>query len=139
MSFTDRYRAQHADLASLAQQLARMVDGLKSDADCDQVRAELNKLAGKLSVHLAMEDDALYPRLKQHEDAELRQAAERFDREMGGVAGAFKAYNQRWDGRAIKADVQSFAADTKKVMTVLMNRIQQENTGLYALADAKLA
>jgi iron-sulfur cluster repair protein YtfE (RIC family) len=139
MAYTDKYREQHVELASLATQLNRTVDQVRTDDDCAQVRKTLNQLAGKLMVHLSMEDKGMYPRLASHENGDLRATAASFAREMGGIAQAFEAYNNRWTSAAIRADVAGFAAETRKVVQVLLNRIQSENTRLYPMVDRHVA
>jgi hypothetical protein len=139
MAYTDKYRDQHVELASLANQLGRAADQLRTEEDCARVRKDLSQLSGKLMVHLSMEDRGMYPRLSTHENAELRAAAASFAREMGGIAEAFTAYNTKWTSGAIKADVAGFAAETRKVVQILMSRIQRENTHLYPMVDRHVA
>jgi hypothetical protein len=135
MAYSDRYREQHVELAELATQLVRSAERAQSEEDCAALRSDLSRLAGKLLVHLGMEDDNLYPTLAKHPDAEIRATAEQFSREMGGIAQAFTAYTGKWVGSAIKADPRGFANETRDIVAVLSRRIQSENTRLYPLID----
>jgi iron-sulfur cluster repair protein YtfE (RIC family) len=139
LAYTDKYRDQHVELAGMAQQVRSLSSRLGSDDDCNQVRGELSRLAGKLLVHLTMEDQGMYPRLKDHADSTLKATAASFAREMGGIAEAFTAYSNKWTAGAIKADKTGFAAETAKVVDILLQRIQRENSTLYPMVDRLLA
>ena len=139
MAYTDKYREQHVDLAAMASQIKDLSQILRSDEDCINIRGELSRLAGKLTVHLSMEDQGMYPRLKEHADAELKSTAATFAQEMGGISQAFSAYSTKWTGSAIRADMQGFAAETRTVVDVLLQRIQRENTVLYPMVDRAVA
>jgi hypothetical protein len=65
--------------------------------------------------------------------------AHSFAQEMGGIAQAFGAYSDKWTSSAIKANTAAFNGETAKVMSVLLQRIQRENTGLYAMVDRLVA
>jgi hypothetical protein len=123
----------------MAGQIRTLSRQLQSDSDCDRVRSELSRLSGKLMVHLSMEDDALYPRLKDHADAALKSTAASFAQEMGGIAKAFSAYGSKWTGAAIKADRAGFARETGQVVDILLNRIKRENDTLYPMVDRLVA
>ena len=139
MPYTDKYREQHVELAALATDVRKSADALRTEADCASVRGDLSRLAGKLMVHLSMEDKVMYPRLSEHADASLRATADSFASEMGGIAGAFTAYSAKWTASAIKADMAGFGKETRAVMEVLLGRIQRENTTLYPLVDRHFA
>jgi hemerythrin-like domain-containing protein len=103
------------------------------------VRALLSSLAGKLGVHLAMEDKALYPRLAEDGAPPDAALAAAFMQEMGGLGAAFAAYNRNWPAPAIAADPAGFARETRAVFAALARRIERENRQLYPIADRVLA
>src|SRR4051795_2592368 len=82
MAATDAFRKQHAEIGALVESLKSALASRKIVDESDKVRTILSSLFGKLSVHLAMEDNSLYPRLEKHEDPKLREVAHRFAREM---------------------------------------------------------
>ena len=106
--------------------------------DARGLRDLLSALAGKLTVHLAMEDRSLYPRLAEVNVQNSRGIAQAFQKEMGGLAGAFSEYNQKWQVNAIAADPAGFARDTHAVFAAIGRRIARENNELYPLADKAL-
>lgn len=136
MAYTDNFKRQHQEMLGI---VGDIVGKLKSQpADAKALRTLLSALAGKLTVHLAMEDKALYPRLAQANVDNSRALANAFQQEMGGLAGIFADYNQKWQQNAIQADPGGFALATQEVFGALGRRIARENAELYPLADRAL-
>ncbi len=126
----------HGDVLSLAAAVEGRLDPVSVAANPAPVAADLVRLFGKFSVHLAVEDKALYPRLARDGDATLRGLAARFQDEMGGLTQRFEAYRKRWPGPlAIAKDPPGFVAETKTILELLKNRISRENAQLYPLAE----
>lgn len=136
MGFTDKFRAQHNEILAVAQEITTEIDGR---ADAATLRKLLSNLAGKLNFHLAMEDNALYPRLMQRKDSPAKVLAGKFSAEMGGLADVFTAYNSKWQVSAIRTDPGSFKSETNQVFSALSQRIARENRELYPLADSEPA
>ncbi|MEJ8837929.1 hemerythrin domain-containing protein [Ramlibacter sp. AN1133] len=136
MAYTDNFRRQHQELLTM---VGDIVARLKAQpADAHGLRNLLSALAGKLTVHLAMEDKALYPRLADVDVENSRSISLAFQQEMGGLAGVFTAYNQKWQLEAIAADPAGFARDSHSVFAAIGRRIARENNELYPLADRAL-
>jgi Hemerythrin HHE cation binding domain len=136
MAYTDNLRRQHQDLLAMVGELTRRIKAEPGDAR--GLRTQLSALAGKLTVHLAMEDKALYPRLVEVNVANSRSIAKAFQQEMGGLAGAFTDYNQKWQLNAIAADPSGFARESHAVFSAIGKRIAREDGELYPLADRAL-
>lgn len=138
MANTQNFRNQHKALLALAGEMASLmtpVGGAKRNAD--DLRRLLSKLAGQLSVHLAMEDESLYPRLIAGTDARVSELARRYQQEMGGLAGAFKAFCDKYPtAAAIEQNSEAFKSDASGVFDAVARRIQREDSELYALVDS---
>jgi hypothetical protein len=135
MSRTEAFRAQHQRILEVADELGRRVDQASSRAP--ELRRLLAQLAGKLSVHLAMEDETLYPRLLAHAEARVSSLARLYVDEMGGLAESFRRYVDRWPTpAAIAARPAIFADDTRGVLEALRTRIAREDRELYPLVDS---
>ena len=132
MSFTDKFRTQHNEILQIAKE---MTAELKGEADPAILRKLLSNLAGKLNFHLAMEDQALYPRLMDRKDSDTKQLAKKFMDEMGGLGKVFTTYNDKWQVSVIRKDPAGFQSETQAVFAALTKRIARENTELYPLAD----
>lgn len=133
MGFTDKFRVQHNEILQVAKE---MTEQMRGQPDPVALRKLLSNLAGKLSVHLAMEDQALYPRLLGATDPKMQSMARQFMTEMGGLGSAFTAYNGKWQVSDIRADPAGFAEETRAVFAALTQRITRENRELYPQADA---
>lgn len=135
MAATENFRKQHAEIVEIVKQIEVALVPQKLSAEPASVKPLLNSLMGKLSVHLAMEDNALYPRLKDHPKAEVRAMAAQFMTEMSGMKPVVEAYGKKWSGDAIRNDAQGFCAETRSLFATLGGRIKRENTELYAMVD----
>ncbi len=137
---TDNFRRQHTDLLAVAGELGKHLNVTELSADPKPAAALLSKLSGKLQVHLAMEDDTLYPHLLEHSDSQVRSTAQRFISEMKGIASAYQAYASRWGApKKIQADPAGFIKETQGIFQALTQRIDKENNDLYDLVDSKVA
>lgn len=132
MGFTDKFRTQHDDILRAAGEIS---GHLKGQVDAAAVRKLLSALAGKVNFHLAMEDEALYPRIQRTGDATAKARATKFKNEMGGLGKVFTDYNNKWQVTAIRSDLEGFTNETRKVFGALAKRIERENADLYPLAD----
>lgn len=129
------FYGHHTDVLALAGAIERQLDPARVAADPAKVSAEVVRLFGKFSIHLAIEDKALYPRLAQDANPDLRRMAQRFQEEMGGLTQGFEAYRKAWPGPlAIAKDPARFIAETRDILDRLKKRIGRENAELYPLA-----
>lgn len=132
MGYTDKFRVQHDEILRGA---GEILDQFKGKPDAALLRKQLSNLAGKVNFHLAMEDEALYPRIQQTGDATAKARATKFRNEMGGLGKVFTDYNNKWQVTAIRSDMEGFTNETRKVFGALAKRIERENADLYPLAD----
>jgi hemerythrin-like domain-containing protein len=136
MSRTTTYREQHQELVGVVGQLSALLDPAQLAKDAQLVRSVLIHLAGKLNLHLAMEDKALYPQLLKHADPAVQAKAKAFIDEMGGIKEAFGDYLKRYpNSQTIQGAAEAFVSDTQGLIKVLAKRIQAEDSDLYAMVD----
>ncbi len=135
MAYTDSFRRHHQEILALAGEITDKLRPGPGPADPKALRMLLSGLAGKLSVHLAMEDKALYPRMIQADHSNSKALAQTFMTEMGGLGEAFAAYNKKWQASQIGSDPAGFAKETQTVFGALARRIEREDNELYPLAD----
>ena len=126
---------QHQELAQAADAvLAALPEGEVPDAAT--VKQLLLRLLGKLTVHLATEDEQVYPLLVRHTDAKVREVAARLQQEVGGLAHAVDAYKAKWpSARAIQLRPGEFARHTRLLLAALAQRTQRENAELFPLLE----
>lgn len=130
-----RYCDHHADLARLAQQVTACLPTSSQAPDLPVIRQSLTAFTAKLRVHLALEDDALYPRLFRHDNRRIRQIADQFSREMGDLRTGYDDHIRNWSNAAIEQDPIRFSQTTRKMLETLMARMGREDHQLYPLLD----
>lgn len=136
MPRTATFRHQHIEILRIAAEITALLDVSTLATRADDCRRLLSELAGKLTVHLSMEDRALYPKLAVHARVEVRRIASKYKQEMGGLSETFESYNQRWrSARAIQTEAATFIADTRALFGALSRRIEKEDGELYPLVD----
>ncbi len=136
MSFTHRFREQHADLLKIMKQITPHLNLDELNINVNIVRLLLSKLLGKLAIHLVMEDKSLYPEMLASNDERVKKSAKKFMKEMGGLAEAVTAYKKKWPSDLpIKEEPAEFIAETKVLFVALTNRIERENNELYKMLD----
>lgn len=133
---TELFREQHKGLLGVVGQLKPLLEPAKLAKNAAQARTLLNQFAGKLNVHLAMEDKALYPQLLKHHDPAVQGKAKTFMDQMGGIKEAFGAYLNKYpSAEVIQGATAAFISDTEGLLKVVAKRIQSEDTDLYVLVD----
>lgn len=138
MKRTENFRKQHQEMLQIAGEIAALLKAelLVNDANANQARKLLSALAGKLTVHLSMEDKALYPRLLQHKDDQIKKLAKEYMTEMGGLGDTFQEYNKRWSNApTIQNRAAEFVNETGSVLQALAKRIEREDNELYEFFD----
>jgi Hemerythrin HHE cation binding domain len=134
---TDRFRRQHEELTELGGQIFACLVIPALEKDPAPVRRLLARFKGKLEMHASMEDEALYPRLLTHADAEVRATADRLHGEVGALYQSVGAYLERWPtSQAISGNAPDFARETFEVLKALGRRMKREDKELYPLVDA---
>ncbi|MCW2248604.1 hypothetical protein M2352_004264 [Azospirillum fermentarium] len=133
---TTLYRDHHASVGKLVDRIETLLAAPSTAADPGPLAATVRDLFGIFTIHLALEDDALYPRLLAHPDPALRSTAARFQTEMGSLRTRFDQYRTRWPGPVAAAkDPAAFIHDTRQIVTALKQRIAREDRGLYDVID----
>lgn len=124
---------QHREIIGLINQIENM---LGKDSDFE-ILIRLGELAGKVKTHLVQEDRVLYPALSNHRETGIRETAQRFVREMGGLAEEFEQFRARYASvRALRGDPGQFTADLKRIDGALNKRILAEVQELCPLVGA---
>ena len=135
MSISVNLRQQHAEIAESVRRIETALDPSGLARSAGEMRTSLANLFGKLSLHLAIEDNSLYPSLEKHADARIRELRTKFARDMGGLKPNFEAFTRKWTESEIRANAAAFCAEAKKVFAALNDRIKRENTALYPLLE----
>ncbi|MBR9970928.1 hemerythrin domain-containing protein [Magnetospirillum sulfuroxidans] len=133
---TETYRKHHQELRAIASRIEAVLDAAAITADPSAAVVAVRELFGKFSIHLALEDNSLYPRCLRHDDLDLRQIATRFQTEMGDLGTRFDSYKRSWPGPlAIARNPPQFVADTITVLALLKTRVAREESEFYDIVD----
>jgi len=136
MGRTDNFKRQHREIASLAEKILDALNGNFDLQNATAIRNNLSLLAGKLNVHLAMEDKSLYHTLLAHQDAKISRTARIFIAEMGQVKERFSKYNAQWaTPNQIQSDWAGFRQATRTLFEMLFKRVAKEDKELYPLLE----
>lgn len=134
---TDRFRRQHRELQTLAAELIKL--SLRPRAPGRELQRATARFAGKLKIHAAMETEALYPLLLEHEDPEIRARATELHGELGPLYGELDEFEKRWStAEAIEERRFRYRLELARILQVLGRRMIRENRLLYPMADQHL-
>jgi hypothetical protein len=137
MARTDSFRKQHREILEIITESSSALERPLDDAAIETLRKAISTLSGKVGIHLAMEDEGLYPELLKHGDAQVKALAERYWSGMGGLRQSLGDYKKRWaSSAAIRQDKEAFVSATKRLFTALRGRIAAEDNELYPRVDA---
>lgn len=134
---THRFQLQHDGLIGLAKDLLKRLDTRALAVDPGPARQALAAFTGRLRVHAAMEQEALYPRLFVSADPEVVAKARSLFLEVGTLYDEFFVFTARWpDALSVKQDPETFCRDTMMMLHRLGERMKRENLELFPLVDA---
>lgn len=129
---------QHVDIRDEIKYINEIVDKSSIELNTMDIASRINKLAGKLQVHLMSEDKFLYPSLINGKDLELRDMATLYMDEMGEISEVFKEYKNKFNTKnKIEANKEGFFQETKIILKEIEERIDKEENGLYKLIISK--
>jgi hypothetical protein len=133
------FRRQHEEIVQSIRDIEALLDPAELALGAGIMSGHIAILSGKVTVHLAMEDKGLYPRLVRHQRTPVRDLAQRFMKEMGSILDQFQAYLARWrDPLHIQRHPQAFVDETRPLFAALIQRIAREDNELYPLVDREV-
>lgn len=129
---------QHMDIRGEIKYIKEVIDKSSIELNAMDISSHINKLAGKLQVHLMSEDKFLYPSLINGEDLELKKMATLYMDEMGEISEVFVEYKNKFNTKnKIEANKEGFFQETKIILKAIEERINKEENGLYKLINSK--
>lgn len=132
-----RYYRDHSDLLILVKTLQSAIDSTDEKSQPELVFKALAALSGRLMVHLAFEDKAIYPELLNSKNSEISKLATEFQSEMAAIAGVFSDYVYKWsDINSIRESFDIFKEETATIFKVLGSRVKKENEVFYPMAES---
>jgi hypothetical protein len=133
---TRRFSEQHAELTRLAGELLALLDTRTLADDPAAARSALATFSGKLRVHAAMEEEALYPQLLQSSDPEVAAKARELLAEVGTIYAEFFAFRDKWKASEdLRRAPEDFCRETMFLLRRLQRRMKREAQELYPLVE----
>ena len=129
-------QSQHEACLAIVQDIQTRSMHISDRAAAVEVTLMVARLTGILRIHLALEDEILYPALRRSSDPRTAEIGERYWREMGGLADMFLDYVDRWKrADAVLAEQERFRSESATVFKALADRIEKEHREIYPLAE----
>jgi iron-sulfur cluster repair protein YtfE (RIC family) len=127
----EKYKQQHVSILNSISKLRQLAhSGVAEHAK--EIAQLIVSMSSTIKLHLAAEDQALYPALQRGGDAELARIGQHYQQEMGDLSRAYAGFAQRWmQPEGLRRDEQGFRNDANHVLRVLQERIQRENHDFY--------
>lgn len=131
----DRFKKDHATILVAVKELKNLVNsGISENADA--IAKAIISISSAIKLHLAGEDQFLYPALASSVNPAAVQLGNKFQDEMGGIATAYVDFAGRWNiASKVAANPEGFRADANNIFQALHQRIQRESKELYPLVE----
>lgn len=132
----DKFKQQHVDILVCIATLRDCVKGGIVE-NATQIAGLVVSMSSIIKLHLAVEDSVLYPALQKSNDAALARMGKKFQDEMKNIAAGYLEFARKWNSPPhVLQDPEGFRADANRVLKVLHQRMQSENTTFYPLIEA---
>lgn len=131
----DNLMREHKGIFEEINYISESINNKKFESDLLDITTHINKLAGKLKIHLSSEDKFLYPNLLNGDDNKLKNLANSYINEMGGISDTFTDYKNKFNTKSkiISEGNEVFINETKKILVAIEKRISKEESELYKL------
>lgn len=132
----DKFKQQHVDIIKCISDLRELSRSGVGD-NAEKISQLIISMSSMIRLHLAVEDNTLYPALKASSNSSLARMGERFQDEMGSIASAYLSFARRWNTAAnLRENPDEFRADANNVLKLLFDRMRQEDTEFYPAIEA---
>lgn len=134
----DAIRKQHQQIRKALQELQEDVYNEAAVAKNPLwIALRIGNLTGILNMHLKYEDENLYPWMRQHENAEVRELSDRFMTEMGNLSAVFDSYKDKYLRKpdSLKQNPAEFVKDTNQILYAISKRVEKEEHELFPILE----
>lgn len=128
------YLDQHESIKKEISVIKHLTGENDVEANVKDIALHVSTLAGKIKIHLSMEDKYLYPELQKRGSNQEKTMATAFQKEMGGLADAFVLYKDQYNTvPKIMKNLGQLKSDTLQIFEKIEKRIEKEEKELYKL------
>ena len=127
----DKFKHQHTDiLRGIATLRALAHAGVEGNATA--IAQGIVAMSGTIKLHLAVEDQVLYPALQRGGNAELARMGRQYQSEMASIASAYDTFARRWNtADNVRRGAQDFRDQANVVLRKVYERMQREDHDFY--------
>ena len=135
----DKFKHQHTDLLRSIATLRTLAQaGVAANASA--IAQGIVAMSGTIKLHLAVEDQVLYPALQRGGNAELARLGRQYQSEMASIASTYDAFARRWNtAESLRTDEKGFRAEANLVLRKVYERMQREDRDFYPRIEAQEA
>ena len=133
----DKFKHQHGDIK---RRIAGLRDLARAGADthAEEIAQGIVAMSALIKLHLAVEDQVLYPALQADHQSDLARLARHYQSDMVPIAAAYDAFARRWNtSQSVRADEQGFRDDANLVLRKLHERMLREDREFYPQIEAQ--
>ena len=133
----DKLKHQHRDIL-------RGIAALRSlahagvEANAAAIAQGIVAMSGTIKLHLAVEDQVLYPALQRGGNEGLARMGRQYQGEMASIASDYERFARRWNtANSVRRDAQGFRADANAALRRVHERMQREDHDFYPRIEAE--
>ncbi len=128
----NNYLEQHKTVESEITTIKSLINTNDVQQNAGDIALHISTLAGKIRIHLLMEDKYLYPNLQKSDDERVKRLAKDYQKEMGNLSEKFIAYKDKYNTKQkIAQNLSTIEQETTDIFLVIEKRIQREEKELY--------
>ena len=129
------YITKHRIIQDYLKRITELTSSPIARPEAQLIAEMINKMTGVLNMHLASEDNYVYPKLLKHPDEKIRSITQNYMKEMRGLSAAYTDFYKSYNTPSkITADPEGYKAAFKAVNEALTLRIKREESELYTFA-----
>ncbi|RHX81493.1 hemerythrin HHE cation-binding domain protein [Leptospira yasudae] len=127
------YKVQYAEIQKLLIDLEKRLYGEISES-IDGLLHELASFCARLKLHINVEENLIYPKIKESGVENSLSIAEEYKKRTMELKSSFKTYHSKWLlPSSILENEAQFREDTEKLILALRERIRKEENEIYIL------
>ena len=132
----DKFKHQHVDILGSIDTLRNLAKAGAAN-NATEIARLIVAMSSTIKLHLAVEDQALYPALQRGTDVDLARMGQRYQQEMGSIARAYEGFSRRWNRpESVRRAERDFRDDANRVLRMVHERMQRENREFYPRIEA---
>lgn len=132
----DKFKHQHLDILGGIAALRTLVQaGIVEHAAA--ISQHIIGMSGMVKLHLAVEDNLLYPALESSGNSSLANMSKRYRDEMNGISGGYLEFASKWNSpRLLEEQPEVFREEANRVLKILYERMKKEDREFYPAIEA---